>query len=141
MSIVIINGPNLNLLGSRQPEIYGTLTLSAIIAEVEKAFPDLNIVSFQSNHEGDIIDCIQKFGNDPECSGIVINPGAFAHYSYAIADAVASVAAPTVEVHISNIMAREDFRCRSVTARSCKAMITGAGAMGYLLAVKFLNEA
>lgn len=139
MSVLVINGPNLNLLGTRQPDVYGSESLADIIESLKASFPDIVITDFQSNHEGEIIDCIQQYGNSPDCTGIIINPGAFAHYSYAIADAISAVKTPVVEVHISNIMAREEFRRKSVTASSCMAMITGAGAKGYALAMMILT--
>lgn len=136
--IVIINGPNLNLLGKRSPHIYGTRTLPEIIESVREAYPNQEILDFQSNSEGAIIDLIHQFGYDRNCDGIVINPGAYAHYSLAIADAIAAVPIPVVEVHISNIHAREEFRHNSVTARAAKAVIAGCGTFGYKLAVEHL---
>lgn len=137
--IAIINGPNLNLLGKRQPEIYGSETFENFLRDIRIRFPNVPIEYFQSNSEGDIISLIHKLGYDnPDCKGIVINPGAYSHYSYAIADAIASVSLPVVEVHISNIMDREDFRHKSVTAGYCKGMLTGFGLEGYALAVSFL---
>lgn len=136
--IVIINGPNLNLLGKRSPHIYGTRTLPDIIKDVREAYPDQEILDFQSNSEGAIIDLIHQFGYDRNCDGIVINPGAYAHYSLAIADAIEAVPVPVVEVHISNIHAREEFRHNSVTARAAKAVIAGCDTFGYKLAVEYL---
>lgn len=138
--IVIINGPNLNLLGERNPRIYGTKTLPDIIKGVREAFPKVPLMDFQSNSEGAIIDLIHQFGFDPNCDGIVINPGAYAHYSLAIADAIEAVRVPVVEVHISNIHAREEFRHNSVTARAAKAVIAGCGTLGYKLAVEYLLD-
>ena len=139
--ILIINGPNLNLLGHRDPAVYGSETLADTLARVSAEFAshtDLEIQHFQSNSEGAIIDAIHEAGFDPDCVGIVINPGAYAHYSYAIADAMAAVPVPIVEVHISNIFARDEFRHTSVTAPSAVALISGAGRDGYSLAVNFL---
>lgn len=137
--ICIINGPNLNLLGKRQPEIYGTTSFEVCLDEIHKEFPDTEIKYFQSNCEGEIIDHLHRLGyNEPECRGIVINPGAYAHYSYAIADAISSIPTPVVEVHISNIHARDEFRHRSVTAPACKAMLCGFGLDGYALAIRHL---
>ena len=139
--IAIINGPNLNLLGKREPEIYGHETFESFLKEIRAAFPDIPIEYFQSNSEGEIIDHLHKLGYDhPECKGIVINPGAYTHYSYAIADAIAAIPQPVVEVHISNIMKREDFRHQSVTAPYCAGMLTGFGLKGYGLAVTYLNS-
>lgn len=139
MYIQIINGPNLNMLGVRQPEIYGTETLEDINRMLAASLPqgcDLHSDAF--NAEGDIIDLIQGAGMDPDCKGIILNPGAYAHYSYAIADAIASVKAPVVEVHLSNIHAREEFRRKSVTAPVCKGIVSGFGSKSYLLALSYL---
>lgn len=137
--IAIINGPNLNLLGKREPEIYGRETFENYLRELRAMFPDTPIEYFQSNSEGEIIDKLHQLGYDhPECKGIVINPGAYSHYSYAIADAIKSIPTRVVEVHISNIMGREDFRHQSVTAPSCRGMLTGFGLHGYELGVRFL---
>ena len=133
--IQIINGPNLNLLGRRQPEIYGTTTLDDIIEGLKREFePGIGIRSFVSNHEGELIDTIQTVGFDPECRGIVINAGAYTHTSLAIADAVAAIPAPVVEVHISNIAAREEIRHRSLITPYAKGIIAGLGIAGYKLA-------
>ena len=137
--IAIINGPNLNLLGRRQPEIYGDRSFEKYLRQLREMFPLTPIEYFQSNSEGEIIDQIHKLGYEREdCVGIVINPGAYSHYSYAIADAISSIDTPVVEVHISNIMEREDFRHRSVTAPSCKGMLTGFGLEGYAMAINYL---
>ena len=139
--IAIINGPNLNLLGKREPEIYGTETFSHFLIRLRERFPHTAIEYFQSNCEGDIITKIHSLGYEQEdCKGIIINPGAFAHYSYAIADAISAIPLPVVEVHISNITSREEFRRVSVTAPSCKGMISGCGLEGYAMAVSYLNS-
>ncbi len=140
--IAIINGPNLNLVGTRQPEIYGTQSLSAYLKALadEYAGDDITLEVFQSNSEGEIIDAIQQYGLREDVEGIVINPGAYAHYSYAIADAIRSVACPVVEVHISNIHARENFRSESVTAAACTGIISGFGLEGYMMAVDALLD-
>ena len=139
--IAIINGPNLNLLGKRQPEIYGCENVENFLEHLREQFPLIPIEYFQSNSEGEIIDKIHKLGYDsPDCKGIVINPGAYSHYSYAIADAISAINIPVVEVHISNIMGREDFRHKSVTAPACAGMLTGLGLRGYALAVAYLNN-
>ena len=135
---LIINGPNLNLLGKREPEIYGNTSFEEFLEQLRKEFPDTAIDYFQSNSEGDIIDTIQKYGYDPECRGIVINPGAYSHYSIAIADAIAAVPARCVEVHISNIHAREEYRAKSVTAAKAEAVIAGMGLFGYWSALTYL---
>lgn len=140
MKIMVINGPNLNLLGIREPEIYGNRTFSDLEEMIESYCENkgIEVVSLQSNSEGEIIDFIHHaLGN---YDGIVINPGAYTHYSYAIADALAAVALPTVEVHISNIHKREEFRHKSVTAPLCIGQICGLGFKGYTLAMDFLAE-
>lgn len=139
MRILIINGPNLNLLGKREPEIYGYETLDEIIAGVQAAFPAHEILSFQSNHEGEIVDRIQSLLTDP-VDGLVINPAAHSHYSISILDALRMVQAPKIEVHISFIYKREAYRNSSITAQGCDAMMTGLGTAGYRLAVQWLVD-
>jgi 3-dehydroquinate dehydratase-2 len=138
--VVVVNGPNLNLLGTREPHIYGTRSLDDLNKFVsEKARElDLEVSAFQSNDEGEIIDFLQKHG--PGSAGIVINPGAFSHYSLAIYDCLQALALPAVEVHLSNIHAREEFRSKSVTARAARGVITGLGFTGYELALRYLAE-
>ena len=137
--ILIINGPNLNLLGKRQPEIYGSDTFEGFLQKLRERFAEEAIEYYQSNSEGEIIGKIHQAGYElNDCKGIVINPGAYSHYSYAIADAISSIQKPVVEVHISNIMDREEFRSHSVTAPSCRGMLTGFGLEGYALAVDYL---
>lgn len=138
--IQIINGPNLNLLGRREPEIYGSQTFESCLDRLRADFPDEDIRYFQSNCEGDIVTAIQQAGFDPACKGIIINPGAYTHYSIAIADAIAAIPAPTVEVHISNIHAREQFRRHSVTAEKARGVIAGLGLDGYRLALLALKS-
>ena len=136
--VLIVNGPNLNLLGMRQPEIYGATRLSEL-NEMCRSWGEelgLEVAVFQSNHEGEIIETIQGARN--EFQGIVINAGAFTHYSYAIFDALAAVAVPTVEVHISNIMEREEWRRHSVIAPAAIAQIYGKGVDGYREALELL---
>ena len=136
MRILVINGPNLNFLGIREKGIYGTQDYNYLLSLLEEKAKKLNIVieTFQSNCEGEIIDRIQKAYYD-QVDGIIINPGAYTHYSYAIRDALASIEAPKIEVHISNIHQREEFRHTSVTAPVCTGQIAGLGLQGYLLAV------
>ena len=138
--ILIVNGPNLNLLGKREPHIYGTKSLADLTKAVRAKARELNVqVSFfQSNHEGELIDFIQKEG--PGSLGILINPGALSHYSLALFDCLQAVGVPAVEVHLSNIHAREEFRSKSVTARAARGVITGLGFTGYLLAMQYLAE-
>jgi 3-dehydroquinate dehydratase-2 len=138
--IVIVNGPNLNLLGKREPHIYGTRSHADLVKTVRAKARKLGVqvTVFQSNHEGELIDFLQK--EAPGSLGIVINPGALSHYSLALFDCLQSLAVPTVEVHISNIHAREEFRSKSVTARAATGVITGLGFTGYLLAMDFLTS-
>ena len=138
--IAIINGPNLNMLGRRDPEVYGTCTFEDYLPALQHAACGHSIEYFQSNSEGEIIDAIQKFGFDPECLGIVINAGAYAHYSLAIRDAIADAPVPCIEVHISNIFAREEFRRRSVISDACRGCIVGLGMEGYILAVQSIRD-
>lgn len=136
--IVVVHGPNLNLLGKREPHIYGTRSLDDLNKTVRDKASKLGVeVSvLQSNHEGEIIDFLQK--EAPGAAGIVINPGAFSHYSLAIFDCLQALAVPVVEVHLSNIHAREEFRSKSVTARAARGVITGLGFAGYELALEYL---
>jgi 3-dehydroquinate dehydratase-2 len=139
MNILVVNGPNLNLLGKREPQIYGTQTLDDINNDLKEQFPDVTFTFFQSNHEGAIVDALQStIGKSFD--GIVLNGGAFTHYSYAIRDAISMLTIPTVEVHISNIHLREEFRKHSVTAPVCVAQFSGFGANGYSLAVELLRN-
>jgi 3-dehydroquinate dehydratase-2 len=135
--ILVIHGPNLNLLGKRRPEVYGNTNLEKINEEIKK-FAEKNNIKveiIQSNEEGEIVDAIQKAQN---YSAIVINPGGYTHTSVAIRDAIEAVEIPTVEVHLSNIYAREDFRHTSMSAPVCKGQISGLGWYGYILALEYL---
>ena len=139
--IGIINGPNLNLLGKREPTIYGTESLDDINNWILDRVAPLGadgLIFVQSNSEGELVTAIQEMGYDQAVKGIVLNRGAYAHYSLAIRDAIASVPVPVIEVHLSNIHAREEFRHRSVTAGACRGMICGLGKMSYVLAVEAL---
>lgn len=133
-SIVIINGPNLNLLGRRQPEIYGGLTFELFFEELSNTFQDVDLLYFQSNHEGVLIDLIHQYGFT--VTGFVINAGAYTHTSIAIADAIRSITSPVVEVHISNIYEREEFRHVSYMKDACIASIVGQGLKGYEMAIE-----
>lgn len=139
--ILVLNGPNLNLLGKREPNIYGDNTLDDLIVQLKKIATSYGAVieSFQSNHEGDLIDQIHHAGEE-NYTGIILNPGAFTHYSYAIRDAIASIDVPVIEVHISNVHARESFRRESVTAPVTVGQIVGFGFFGYELALKAMIE-
>lgn len=134
--VAVISGPNLNLLGTREVEVYGALTLEDVEALVMQRAAELGveIAFFQSNHEGAIVDRIQAAGGDDDA--VVLNPGAYTHYSYAIRDAVAAVGVPCVEVHLSNITGREEFRERSVIAPVCSGQISGFGAHSYILGLE-----
>lgn len=142
MRIRVINGPNLNLLGSREPGIYGTQTLKAIEDGLSEEAQKYGIAMdfFQSNHEGAIIDAIHD-AYRAGINGIILNPGAFTHYSYAIRDAVSAVNLPVVEVHLSNIHAREEFRSKSVIAPVCMGQISGFGPQSYYAALQVLMNA
>ena len=137
--ILILNGPNLNLLGRRQPAVYGTRTLDEINSQLVRHFGDrVEIRHEQYNSECAIIDSLHRNGFDNDCAGIALNAGAYTHYSYAIADAIAAIHVPVVEVHLSNIHAREDFRSTSVIAPVCAGSISGFGEDSYRLAIEAL---
>lgn len=139
MKFLIINGPNLNLLGTREPVVYGTQTYDALCREIEENAHEHGDTAafFQSNHEGALIDKLQEC--DGVYDGVVINPGAYAHYSYAIADALRAIAVPAAEVHLSDIYAREEFRHKTVTGDACRTVIAGHGFAGYTEAMDFLR--
>ena len=139
--VVVVHGPNLNLLGKREPHIYGTRSLDDLNQSVRDKAKQLGLETtiFQSNHEGEIIDFLQK--EAPGSAGIIINPGALSHYSLALYDCLVAVAVPVVEVHLSNIHAREEFRSKSVTARAARGVITGLGFVGYELALEYIAVA
>ena len=136
--IVIINGPNLNLLGVREKTIYGEQGFETYFATLRAAFPDVELVYFQSNHEGALVDKIHAEGFSAK--GIVLNAGAYTHTSLALGDAIAAVTTPVVEVHISNVYAREAFRHHSYLAKNCKGVICGFGLDGYRLAISSLLQ-
>ncbi|UJF30572.1 3-dehydroquinate dehydratase [Kaistella sp. 97-N-M2] len=136
MKILILNGPNLNLLGQREPEIYGSLTMEDFLETLKNDFPAHEILFYQSNIEGEIINRLQV--NDFEA--LILNAGAFTHYSYAIADCLKNIGKPKIEVHISNIYKREDFRQKSVTAAYTDGILSGFGLEGYRLAILSLNK-
>lgn len=137
MRILIVNGANLNLLGRREPEIYGTISMETVMNQLEEKFPAHTLLYFQSNHEGDIIDRLQQDDFD----AVVINPGAFTHYSYAIADCLQNITKPKIEVHISNVYQRESFRQKSVTAAYTNGIVAGFGTKSYELAlISIVNQ-
>lgn len=137
MNIHIINGPNLNLLGKREPEIYGGKTFESFLEDLKNHFPQLELSYFQSNHEGELIDYLQKIGY--EADGIIINAAAYSHTSIAIADTLKAIPAATIEVHISNIFAREPFRHHSYLTANCVGTIVGLGLEGYALALQYFQ--
>jgi 3-dehydroquinate dehydratase-2 len=142
MMIAIINGPNLNLLGSREPEVYGSATFETVLKSLRANFPEVEFQYFQSNVEGELINALHRYGTGEQTvAGIVINPGGYAHTSVALADAISSIGVPVVEVHISNIFSREDYRHVSLTASKCLGSISGFGVYGYELAVHALQKA
>lgn len=135
MKIQIINGPNLNLLGKREPDIYGNTSFEDYLARLQHIFSDCELSYFQSNHEGDIIDKIHEVGFSYE--GIILNAGAYTHTSIAIHDAIKAVTTPVLEVHISNIHTREGFRHVSMIAPACKGSLIGLGLLSYNLAIEY----
>lgn len=135
MKISIINGPNLNLLGTREPAIYGNQTFEQYFEEIKALFPQIVFTYFQSNIEGELIDEVQRVGFTYD--GIIINPGGYTHTSVALGDAIAAITTPVVEVHISNIFGREDFRKLSHVSAKAKGVISGLGLKGYALAVQY----
>ncbi len=137
MTIQIINGPNLNLLGIREPGVYGTMSFDDFLPRLRALFPNVQIDYFQSNHEGELIDKLQSVGF--ACDGIVLNAGAYTHTSIALADCIRAISAPVVEVHISNVHQREPFRHQSLIATACRGVICGFGLDSYRLAVASFN--
>jgi len=138
LKLLVVNGPNLNMLGKRDRNVYGNFTYDDLVRMIEDWAKrnGVEVEVFQSNHEGEIIDRLHRLDFD----GLVINPGAFTHYSYAIRDALEIVKVPKVEVHISNIHGREEFRRKSVTAEVCDGQISGLGAYGYILALEYVRK-
>ena len=138
MKLIIINGPNLNLLGIREKKIYGEVSFDSFYKDLLKKFNNIELEYFQSNHEGELIEKIQEIGFIFD--GIIINAGGFTHTSVALRDAIASVKSPAVEVHISNILSREDFRKKSYLSDVCSGIVSGLGLMGYEAAIKYFLE-
>lgn len=134
--IEIINGPNLNLTGLREPEVYGNVTMDECIGALRKQFPEVEIGYFQSNVEGELVSRIQQVGFS--CDGIIVNLGGYSHTSVALRDALLAVPAPKVEVHLSNIFAREEYRHHSLVTSACRGMICGLGLQGYSFALQAL---
>ncbi|MBD5198602.1 MAG: type II 3-dehydroquinate dehydratase [Bacteroidales bacterium] len=140
MKVLIINGPNLNLLGVREPGVYGSLSMDDYLEALCADYRDIDIEYFQSNHEGEIIDRLHEVGFDREYKGIALNAGAYTHTSLAIADAIRAIELPVVEVHISNVHSREEIRHRSLIAPACKGVIAGFGLDSYRLAIEAIKE-
>lgn len=138
MRIAVINGPNLNLLGTREPEIYGVQSFDSFIPEIELTFPEIDFVFYQSNIEGEIINKLQD--ESTKSCGIILNAGGYSHTSVAIADAVAAIKAPVIDVHLSNIFAREDYRRFSLTGSKSAGSIHGFGLFSYILAVLAIRD-
>ena len=138
MKILVLNGPNLNRTGRREPNIYGIQTMEEMLADLRKCFAEYEILYFQSNCEGSIIDRLQA-ADDEGVDGIVLNAGAYTHTSVALHDCIRSISVPVVEVHISNIYAREDFRHQSLISAACKGVVCGFGMKSYELAVRALR--
>jgi 3-dehydroquinate dehydratase-2 len=134
MKIIIINGPNLNLLGKREPEVYGHTSFESYFTNLQKAFPQIELSHYQSNVEGELINKLHEVGFSYD--GVILNAGGYTHTSVALADAVAAITTPVVEVHISNIFAREDYRHVSLLGKHCKGSISGFGLSSYELALK-----
>jgi 3-dehydroquinate dehydratase II len=141
MKIAIINGPNLNLLGTREPQVYGNQTFDDFYKTLVKKYADVAFTYFQSNVEGELINEIQRAGRNFNSNGIILNPGGYTHTSVAIGDAIASIDTPVIEVHISNVHAREEFRKISHVSAKCKGSIIGLGLTGYELGIEyFINK-
>lgn len=137
-SILVMNGPNLSRLGKREPEIYGSLTLDEINRGIAEAFPEVSFEFFQSEYEGALIEKLFEIEDRSGCTGVVLNAGAFTHYSIALRDAISSIKAPVVEVHLSNVHKREEFRHHSVISAVCRGVIAGFGVQSYHLGVRAL---
>jgi 3-dehydroquinate dehydratase-2 len=137
MRILVVNGPNLNFLGKREPQLYGSLTLDDIEKMLSRAFPDVTFEFYQSNIEGVLVEHVQK-AMSGVFHGVLLNAGAYSQTSYALRDAVAMLKVPVIEVHLTNVYAREEFRHRSVIAPVCRGVVAGFGAQSYLLAAKAL---
>ncbi|HYE96820.1 MAG TPA: type II 3-dehydroquinate dehydratase [Rubricoccaceae bacterium] len=139
MKLLVLNGPNLDRLGRREPEVYGTRSLAEIETGLRAAFPGVEFVFFQSNHEGALVDALHAAGDDG-MHGVILNAAGYSHTSVALRDAIAAVRVPVVEVHLTNVHAREPFRHTLLTAGACAGVITGLGPAGYHLAVRFFLD-
>jgi 3-dehydroquinate dehydratase-2 len=139
-SILVMNGPNLSRLGKREPEIYGSVTLEEISRGIADAFPEVNFRFFQSEYEGELLQKLFEIEDEGGWSGVVLNAGAFTHYSIALRDAISSIRLPVVEVHLSNVHKREEFRHKSVISAACIGVIAGFGSFSYHLGVRALLE-
>ena len=138
MKLLILNGPNLNLLGTREPEIYGNQSIDSYFSALQNKYPTINLEYYQSNVEGEIINKLQEVGFDYD--GILLNAGGYTHTSVAIRDAVSAIKTPVLEIHISNIYARESFRQISLLSEVCKGTISGLGMDGYLLGIEYFAK-
>lgn len=138
MKLLILNGPNLNLLGTREPEIYGNQSMESYFSALQNKYPTINLEYYQSNVEGEIINKLQEVGFD--YNGILLNAGGYTHTSVAIRDAISAIKAPVLEIHISNIYARESFRQISLLSGVCKGTISGLGMDGYLLGIEYFAK-
>lgn len=136
--LIIINGPNLNLVGKREPHIYGTIGFNEFVPQLKEKYQKIKITYHQSNHEGDLIDWLHQYGFNSD--GIILNPGAYTHTSIALADAIKAIEVPVIEVHLSNIYEREDFRHNSFITKVCVVSFTGMGLQGYISAIEYLLE-
>ncbi len=139
MKIQIINGPNLNLLGKREPSVYGSQSFEEFFETLKKRFPDIGLSYYQSNVEGELVNKLHETGFD--YNGIVLNAGAYTHTSVAIHDAIAAITTPVVEVHISNVYGREEFRHKSLITSKCVGLLTGFGMEGYAMAINYFTTA
>lgn len=137
MKIAIVNGPNLNLVGKRETDIYGTQSFEQYFAELDQKFPDIEFIYLQSNVEGELINFLHQLNDQPDLDGILLNAGGYTHTSIAIGDAVAGISKPVIEIHISNIFKREDFRQISHVAGACVGSISGFGLKSYELGVQY----
>lgn len=137
MKILVLNGPNLNLLGVREPSIYGDTTFAEYFSKLQTKFKTIELVYYQSNHEGDLVDKLHEVGFDYD--GVVFNAGAYTHTSVALGDAISAIKTPVVEVHISNVHAREEFRHHSYLSKNCVGVIAGFGLLSYDLGIEYLQ--